>query len=62
MLTMGQKDRSWKIGSSDSSLEETIVAKYLGVNIKLQGRNTIQREKDVVATARRHAKCNCGTD
>ena len=60
MLSMGQKDRSWKIGSSDSSLEETMVAKYLGVNIKLQGRNTIQREKDVVATARRHANAIMG--
>ena len=60
MLTMGPKERSCKIGSSDNSLEETLVAKYLGVNIRLRGRNTIQREKDVVATARRHANAIMG--
>ena len=60
MLTSGPQDRIWRIGDSDSSLEETMVAKYLGVNIKLRGRNIVQREKDVVATARRHANAIMG--
>ena len=55
MLTTGARNQSWKIGDSSDTLEESLVAKYLGINIQLRGRNTLQREKDMVKIGRRHA-------
>ena len=55
MLTTGDKGRSWRIGKSEEYLEETLTAKYLGINIRVRGRHMLQREKDIVSTARRHA-------
>ena len=43
MLTTGARNQSWKIGDSADTLEESLVAKYLGINIQLRGRNTLQR-------------------
>ena len=51
----GPKNRRWKIGESGDYLQETLIAKYLGINIQLRGRNTIRREKDIVSSARRYA-------
>ena len=47
---IGLKDRSWR----KCALGKTLVAKYLGVNIKLGGRNFNQHKKDVARTARQH--------
>ena len=55
MLTTGEKGRSWRIWTSEEYLEETLTAKYLGINIGVRGRHMLQREKDIVSTARRHA-------
>ena len=56
ILTRGPLDRSWKVGDTeDFKEEESLVAKCLGINIRLQGRNTIKREKDMVNIARRSA-------
>ena len=32
-----------------------VVAKYLGINIQVRGRHILQREKDIVSTAKRYA-------
>ena len=55
VLTTGDQGKKWRIGDSDDTLEESLVAKYLGVNIKLRGRCILHREKDVVSSARRYA-------
>ena len=55
VLSNGPKNRKWKIGESGDYLQETLIAKYLGINIQLRGRNTICREKDIVSLARRYA-------
>ena len=39
----------------EDTLEESLVAKYLGVNIQLRGRCILNREKDVVSAAHRYA-------
>ena len=55
LLTTGPRGKNWKIGSNGESLTETIMAKYLGVNIQLRGRNLVGREKDMIATAKKYA-------
>ena len=55
VLTTGDHGKKWRIGNSDDTLEESLVAKYLGVNIQLRGRCILNREKDVVSSARRYA-------
>ena len=55
VLTTGPRARTWKIGDSGETLQETLVAKYLGVNIQLRGRHTLKREQDIISTARRYA-------
>ena len=55
LLTTGPRGKNWKVGSNGDSLTETIMAKYLGVNIQLRGRNLVGREKDMVATAKKYA-------
>ena len=39
----------------EDTLEESLVAKYLGVNIQLRGRCILNREKDVVSLECRYA-------
>ena len=55
VLTTGPRARTWKIGDSGETLQETLVAKYLGVNIQLRGRHTLKREQDIISTARKYA-------
>ena len=55
LLTNGPRNRSWKVGDSGETLQETMVAKYLGINIQVRGRHILKREKDIVATAKRYA-------
>ena len=55
VLTTGDPGKKWRIGNSEDTLEESLTAKYLGVNIQLRGRCILRREKDVVSSARRYA-------
>ena len=55
LLTNGPRTRVWKVGDSGGTLQETVVAKYLGINIQVRGRHILQREKDIVSTAKRYA-------
>jgi len=55
VLTTGPKDKTWKIGDSGEELKETLVAKYLGINLQLRGRHTLGREQDITGIARRYA-------
>ena len=56
VLTTGPKDKTWKIGDSGEELKETLVAKYLGIEISLQGRNLIKpRESNMIGGARTYA-------
>ena len=45
----------WKVGNSGKKLEKTMTAKYLGIKIRVRGKHLIDREKDVIASARRFA-------
>ena len=53
VLTTGDPGKKWRIGNSEDTLEESLTAKYLGVNIQLRGRCILRRVKDVVTAARR---------
>ena len=55
VLSTGPKDRMWKAGDFGETLHETLSAKYLGINLQLQGRFTLKREKDVINIAQSYA-------
>ena len=55
LQTNGPRNRSWKVGDSGETLQKTMVAKYLSINIQVRGRHILKREKDIVATAKRYA-------
>ena len=54
-MSTGPVDRSWRIGKTDDYLEESLLAKYLGINLQLRGRNILKHEQDIVKIARRYA-------
>ena len=55
VLSTGKAGRSWNIGQTGDTLQESMLAKYLGVNIQLRGKCTVRKEKDVISGARRIA-------
>ena len=55
VLTTGDPGKNGGLVIQRIHCKESIIAKYLGVNIQLRGRFILQREKDVVSSARRYA-------
>ena len=53
VLSTRRAGRSWNIGKSGNTLEDSMMAKYLGVNIQLRGKCTVRREEDVISSAMR---------
>ena len=54
-LSTGKAGRSWNIGQTGDMLKESMMAKYLGVNIQLRAKCTVRKEQDVISGARRIA-------
>ena len=50
VLSTRRASRSWNIGQSGNTLEDSMMAKYLGVNIQLRGKCTVRREEDVISS------------
>ena len=56
MLSTGTGNTSWKISDSEPILESALVAKYLGVEVGVKGRNLVKaREAKMIQTARAYA-------
>ena len=55
VLTTGPRGTEFKVGNSGKKLEKTMTAKYLGIKIRVRGKHLLDREKDVIASARRFA-------
>ena len=56
MLASGTQDISWHISGDDLPPEVSLVAKYLGIDISIKGRNLIKsREIKMISTATRYA-------
>ena len=50
VLSTRRAGRSWNIGQPGNTLEDSMMAKYLGVNIQLRGKCTVRREEDVISS------------
>ena len=50
VLSTRRAGRSWNIGQSGNTLEDSMMVKYLGVNIQLRGKCTVRREEDVISS------------
>ena len=48
VLSTRRAGRSWNIGQPGNTLEDSMMVKYLGVNIQLKGKCTVRREEDVI--------------
>ena len=64
ILSYGTNQNSWRVSDSDPDFEAALVAKYLGVDISVQGRNLIKpRESKMIGSARAYAHtimgCTC---
>ena len=56
ILSYGTNQISWRVSDSGPDLEAALVAKYLGVDITVQGRNLIKpRESIMIGSARAYA-------
>ena len=56
ILSYGSNQNSWRVSDSGPDLEAALVAKYLGVDICVQGRNLIKpRESIMIGSARAYA-------
>ena len=56
VLSYGTNQNAWKVSDTDPDIEATLVARYLGVDITLQGRNLIKpRESRMISCARAFA-------
>jgi len=56
MLSTGTGNTSWKISDTEPVLESALVAKYLGVEVGVKGRNLVKaREAKMIQTARAYA-------
>ena len=53
MLSTGTGNVSWKISDTEPNLEAALVAKYLGVEVGVEGRNMVKaRQAKMITTAR----------
>ena len=56
MLSTGTGNVSWKISDTEPNLEAALVAKYLGVEVGVEGRNMVKaRQAKMITTARAYA-------
>jgi len=56
ILSYGSNQNSWRVSDSGPDIEAALVAKYLGVDISVQGRNLIKpRESVMIGSARAYA-------
>jgi len=56
ILAHGTNQTSWRVSDTDPDIEAAMVAKYLGIEISLQGRNLIKpRESNMIGVARTYA-------
>ena len=61
MLSSGPNNSSWKLSDYEPSLEVWLVAKYLGIELCIKGRNLIKsRERAMVKAARNYARTILG--
>ena len=56
ILAYGTNQNSWKVTEGEPDIEEAMVAKYLGIEINIQGRNLIKpRKSKMIGGARTYA-------